>query len=457
MNRVESLLRAAVRDEAAEVGPESVPSFQPAGRPARRRPRPLRNLPSRGTLTPLLAAAAVVAVVALALTLSSVLPGSGAGHRATTGGLAIGPTLGADQVPPYSVALTATGTPPGAHPLTITVRSTLDGRTLATVSPPSGFGTFTLVEGTASATTFLVGAQPWRPAPASRVPARADNETDTAQPVTLFWLRYDPSAGAVRLSLVPVPRLSDVGLASVSVSPDGSRIAVAHRETGDAWIRSQVSVYPLGGGAPHTWSTPDADPTLLPRSITGDVTALSWAADGRSLAFPLSASPGSGVYLLDTGDTGTANLITASRLVLPMPGGARDGFACATAPQLTADCAAVLCGGFALPAGWSGQAAGFPAGPVNQGFAEFSVRTGRLVAILGAARAPVQYKSTTAAGTFINDIFPVLLWASADAQVTVGLTDDGHAAVVRDGHVRRIPWPAAIASPSGTTVPSIAW
>jgi hypothetical protein len=456
MNRVESLLRAAARDEAAEVGPESVPAFEPAGRLARRRPRPRRNLPSRGTLAPLLAAAAVVAVVVLALALSSVLPGSGRGHGAATGPVT-GPTLGADQVPPYSVALTVTGTPAGAHPFTITVRSTLDGRTLATVAPPSGFGTFSLVEGTASATTFLVGAQPWRPAPASRIPARADNETDTAQPVTLFWLRYDPSAGAVRLSLVPVPQLSDVGLAAVSVSPDGSRIAVAHRETGDGWIRGQVTVYPLTGGAAHTWSTPDVDPTLLPRSIIGDVAALSWAAHGRTLAFPLSASPGSGVYLLGTADTGTTSLITASRLVLPMPGGVRDSFYCATAPQLTADGADVLCGGFAVPAGWSMQAKGFPTRPVTQGLAEFSIRTGKLVAILGAARAPVQFKTTAATGTVIKDIFPVLLWTSSDAQVTIGLTDDGHAVVVRDGHVQRIPWSTAIASPSGTTLPSVAW
>ena len=451
------LLRAAARDEAAEVGPESVPSFERAALPSPRR-LPHRSPLSRGALAPALAAAAVVGVVALALTLSSVLPGSGRGPG-SRGGSGIASTLGADQVPPYSVALTVTGTPASAHPFTITVGSTLDGRKLATVPPPSGFGTFALVEGTASPTTFVVGAQPWRPTPTPRNPALAGNVTNTAQPVTLFWLRYDPATDSVRLSLVPVPRLSDAGLTSVSVSPDGSRVAVTHREYGAGWIRSRVTVYPLNGGAPHTWSTPGPTAPGRPQTITGSVSALSWAADGRTLAFPLSGQY-SGVYLLDTDDTGTTSLISASRLVLPMSTGTAGGFSCATAPQLTANGADVLCGGFALPAGWSIAAKGFPTGPVTQGFAEFSVRTGKLIAILGAARAPVRFSVSTPnpyQQSVIDYVLPYLLWASSDAQVTIGLTDGGHAVVVRDGHVQRIPWSASTASPSGSTLPSIAW
>ena len=59
-----------------------------------------------------------------------------------------------------------------------------------------------------------------------------------------------------------------------------------------------------------------------------------------------------------------------------------------------------------------------PTGPVTQGFAESSVRTGKLVAILGAASAPVRFSISTPFST---------------------------------------PWSAAIASPSGSTLPSIAW
>ena len=48
-------------------------------------------------------------------------------------------------------------------PLAIRVESARDGSVLATVEPPSRVGTFSLVEGTANPTTFLVGAQAWRP------------------------------------------------------------------------------------------------------------------------------------------------------------------------------------------------------------------------------------------------------------------------------------------------------
>jgi hypothetical protein len=67
----------------------------------------------------------------------------------------------------------------------------------------------------------------------------------------------------------------------------------------------------------------------------------------------------------------------AGRLAVPISGGVVDGgFVCADAPRLTANGADILCGGIALPAGWSFEAKGYPKGPAMQGFAEFSVRTG---------------------------------------------------------------------------------
>ena len=42
-------------------------------------------------------------------------------------------------------------------------------------------------------------------------------------------------------------------------------------------------------------------------------------------------------------------------------------------------------------------------------------------------------------------------------RVTIGLTDGGHAVVVRDGHVRRIPWPLSIAIPFDSNAPGTAW
>jgi hypothetical protein len=462
MNRVESLLRAAARDEAAEVGPESVPSFAEAGLPAPRRPlarSPLRSGLARGRLAPLLSAAAVLAVVALALTLSKVLPGSGQAPGPRTGS-SVTPAETADAVPPYYVALTATKAPATEHPFTITVRSTLTGKALATVAPPSSFGTFSLVNGTANATTFLVGAQPWHPAPIDSNPLDKQDVANSAQPVTLFWLRYDPTTRAVRLTRLPLPALAGTGLQSVSVSPDGSRVAVAAEDVSKGvMIRTWITVYPLPGGASRTWSAPGSvkgpGGVLEPTAIG----SLSWAADDRTVAFSLIGQR-SGVYLLDTADAGTPELLAASRLAVPLTGQQSNGTFVCDDPLITPSGADVLCGGYTIPAGWSIEAKGYPKGPVTQGFGEFSALTGKLVTILGAVRAPlfqasVQPNPYQQAAT--DDVFPFLLWTGQDARVTIGLMDGGHAVVVRDGHARRIPWPLSIAIPFDSNIPGTAW
>lgn len=449
MNRIESLLHAAVRDEAAEAGQDSVPPFERAGLPVPRRPL-LRFGPLSG---PLLAAAAVVAVVALAVTLSSVLPGSG--HAARPGSRVV-PTQAA--VPPYYVALTATGKPATEHPFTITVRSTLTGKSLATVAPPSGLGTFSIVEGTADQAAFLVGAQPWHPASIGASPGN-----NSAQPVTLFMLRYDPAARGVRLTRVPLPRLAGTGLQSVSISPDGSLVAAAYLKISKGIAKTTwITVYPLHGGAPRTWSAPASVkvPGIPFPQPTNTIGTLSWAANDRTLAFPLTGRS-SGVYLLNTAATGTGSLLAASRLAVPLTGQRSNGdFVCDDDPRLSANGADALCGGYTIPAGWSIEAKGYPRGPVTQGFGEFSVATGKLVAILGAVRAPVSQAGTPPNPydqAVTDDVFPFLLWASPDARVTIGLTDGGHALLVRDGRTRRLPWPLSIAIPFDSNVPGAAW
>jgi hypothetical protein len=467
MNRIESLLRTAARDEAAEVAPESVPSFAGARLPAPRRPlvrSPRRSGLVRGPLAPLLSAVAVVAVVALALTLSRVLPGSGHAPNSRTGS-GIAPTLAADTVPPYYVALTATRAPATGHPFTLAIRSTLTGKALATVTPPREFGTFSLVDGTANPTMFLVGAQPWHPAPIDHNPR---DLTNAAQSVTLFWLRYDPGTHGVRLTRVPLHPLDGTGLQSVSVSPDGARIAVAYQGQGKqlgtepgggdvTWI----TVYSARGGASHSWSAPATVKGYqgLPQR-TNIIGTLSWAADDRTVAFLLTGQR-IGVYLLDTADTGTLDLLNASRLAVPLTGQQSSGnFVCDDGPVITPGGTDVLCGGFTLPAGWSIATKGYPRTTVTQGFGELSLRTGKLVRILGAVRAPLSltggqpnpYLQATT-----DEVFPFLLYASQDAQVTIGLTDGGHAVVVRDGHVRRIPWPLSIAIPFDSNAPGTAW
>ena len=272
----------------------------------------------------------------------------------------------------------------------------------------------------------------------------------------LFWLRYDPSARTVRLSPLPLSPLAATGLTSVSVSPDGSRLAVAYGEPGDTApvVRSWITVYSLPGGASHTWSVPGSFKGAPgQRQTTNFISALSWAADDRTLAFPL-AGQRSGVYLLDTEDTGSTDLLTAGRLAVPIARWVADGdLVCADAPRLTANGAEIVCGAVELPPGWSFEAKGWPTGPVTQGFAEFSVRTGKLVAFLGAVRGPWVFKEPNG---YLEWVFPTLLWASSDAQVTIGMTD-GHAVVVRDGRTQRSPMPDSIVNPLNPNIPGIAW
>jgi hypothetical protein len=97
---------------------------------------------------------------------------------------------------------------------------------------------------------------------------------------------------------------------------------------------------------------------------------------------------------------------------------------------------------------------------VTQGFGEFSLSTGTLVTILGAVRAPLSFTGSQPnpyQQATTDDVFPLLLWTSQDAQVTTGLTDGGHAVVVRDGRARRIPWPPSIAIPFDSNSPGAAW
>jgi len=355
-----------------------------------------------------------------------------------------------------------------------TVRSTLTGKALATVTPPASLGTFSLVDGTASPETFLVGAQPWHPASGS------DNSGNSAQPVTLYLLHYDPATRAARLAPVPLPALpgsislpaltgrgpTGTEMTSVAISPDGTRLAVVYQSVSKGTrIRTWITVYVLDGqNEPRAWSAPgsvkmtfDGHSVMQATNIIGTP---SWSADDATLAFPLIGQHG-GVYLLNTAAAGTSSLLSASRLVVPLTGQQSNGdFVCYDGPRLLANGADVLCGGYTIPAGWSIEAKGFPKGQVTQGFGEFSVTTGRLVAILGQVRAPISlaaspanpYQQETNAGNF-----PFLLWASADAQVTIGLTDGGHAVLVRDGRTRRLPWPLSIAIPYDSAAPGAAW
>lgn len=436
MTRIEDLLRAATREAAAEVTPDSIPPLDPATLPAPRRP----VLRFGGPLTPLLAAAAVVLIVTLSLVLSTVI--------AVPRPPAVIP--GIPGVPPYYVTLTTAQPLPAEDPAELTVRSTFTGKVLATVTAPRPYGQFLLVDGTADDRTFLVGAQVW-------IPEYVGAGEQISEPVRLFLLHYDPSTGQARLSALPLPQFNGLNLQTASISPDGTQIAVAYQDGPRAtWIH----VYTLPGGAERTWSPTLAQEGPSDIGFGRDIPAsIAWAADDRMFSFVWNGKAAVGVHLFDTSVQPGDDLVSASRLVLtasPYMGGTpanSSDFICDDNPFLSANGAYVLCGGYADPARKShGYDPVFPGGPVTQGFGEFSAKTGKLITILGAWRGPVM--TVDAHAEMIT--LPYLLWASPDAKILIGEAG-GHAFVVRDGHRQAIPWSAQISTALGAAAPGAAW
>lgn len=455
MTRIEDLLRAATRDAAAEVRPEDIPPLDPTTLPAPHHQR----WPLRGPFAPLLAAAAVVLVVVLSLVVSTVIavprPAS-----PRPGPLA--------EAPPYYVTLTATGMPADSHPMVLTVRSTATGKVLATVTAPRPYGTFNLVDGTADDRTFLVGAQVWHP---GLFPKDGDLvENNIASPVRLYWLRYDPATGHAALIALPTPQFNGEYLATASVSPDGTRLAV---DDEDSYLR----VYDLSSGTERTWpfDSPDKDGYISWNR--DDPASIGWTADDRTLSFLWAGTMHAneyGVHLADMGVlTRSSGLLPASRLVLslyPVNGHSQaSGFSCDSDPILSANGAYILCGGWVVPTGRKpGSPAGaYPTGPVTQGFAEFSAATGKLITILGASRAPLPTTRVSpvtlgpSAGsgtvTVVNQAaLPYLLWASPDGTTVIG-TANGRGIVAGRGGAQSIPWSSRITVPGGSSVPGAAW
>jgi hypothetical protein len=443
MTRTESLLRIATGQTAAEVTADSMTPLDVSTLPVPRRSLSRAARP----LSPVLAAAAIVAVVAIAVLASHRTP-TGAGGGDTAG------------VPPYYVALTATGAPAASHPVNLTVRSTFTGRVIATVSAPRPYGTFNLVEGTASDRTFLVGAQVWNPGGGAAQPVN-----NIPQPVRLYLLHFDPATGGTSLTAAPIPQLNGEYLQEASISPDGSRVAVGYDSpVSGGYYETSIRIYDLPGGTEHTLSpSPAQIKQAGGLAMDRDNPAtIAWTANDRTISFVWDTVAGDSVRVLNTGITGAGTLLSDSHPVLTVSGsgsGSSD-FVCTSDPFLSANGSYILCGGYTFPRNPGNHGLDlFPKGPVTQGFGEFSATTGKLIAILGPRRAPLSLtRITSAAGDFTtvsNSDLPFLLWADPSASVLLG-TENGHGVVVRDGRVQAIPWSSSITGTKGSQIPAIA-
>ncbi len=289
MNTIEDRLRAATRAAAGTVAPGSAPPLRLPDRPARRFgiPGPPHRGGWRRWAAPLAAAASVIAVVAASLAITS-------GARAPTPGTAATRAAALASVPPYYVALTGYTGDLMAHWHAV-VRATATGTALATVSPPRPYRTFSWVSGAADDRTFVLAAQPWVPGAS---PTRNAN-----QPTKFFLLHFDPATGTAPLTALPITEKEGYRVIGLALSPDGSKLAVLLATPHEPQQSRRIQIFTLATGSEHDW-------TWAGRGWVGTQSSLgqplSWAADGRTLAFQQWTGEHLSVRLLDTAGAGSS-------------------------------------------------------------------------------------------------------------------------------------------------------
>ena len=404
MTRLEDELRATLRATAGKIPPGPPP---PLRLPARRLTRSLP--PSwRGRAVALAAVVLIGALVAGALALASVLtwrPAPASPPFRPQPGSVLG-------VPAYYVALTSpNGHPPGVPPeaTTATIRATATGKVLATVAVPRPYGNFTAVAAAADDRTFVLVAEEGKVAgPALRpVPA-----------ARFFVLHLDPAsataAGQVRLQALPASYVpAGTMVEGLALSAGGTSLAAV---IGDFAV-NKLYVYHLTTGERHVWSASrgvgfgagDSDPGIL-----------SWAADGKTLAFLfIESDHGSqnGVRLLNTSSPGTS-LLADSKLI-----GARNSPPTGSEAVLTPDGRTI----FTVQALFSATAQN------RQRLVSFSAATGKLTAVLNQVSLRANLEQ--------------IQWTNASgSQVLISGPHDtgGGAGVLRGGRYTPIPWSSQI-------------
>lgn len=442
MTRMEELLRTALREDNARIGPSDVRPLKLDEVPYSRRGGTVRYL---AHWRPAFAAAAVVLVVTLSLTLSQMLPGgqprpASSAHPSATVTMSVNGTV-QPVLKAYYAAVTATQSPACCSPQDVTIRDTFTAAVLATVSPPAGYETFAFVTGTGRAGLWIAGAQPWHP---------LDNY-NSAQPVKLFMLSYDAGLRQATLRPLPPPPMhlrhtstATTWLSAEALSADGGRLAIVVGTPAGLDVR----VYTLASGAVRNWAVP-----ALGDPANGWDFSLTWLDNNRTLA--IGAGFGSGmkiapVWYLDTSSPG-GDLAAASRTVtLTFPKAKLLAPARCDTPVATSDGRLLLCSGAAVVTFNN-------AGATSVGIWVFSARTGRLTAAL---------EQRTICCALVGTQFPRIVWASptGDTLILTGITDPnmGTQLFVRapDGRRTQIPWPGGIIHYPGIGnlyEPDVAW
>jgi hypothetical protein len=227
-------------------------------------------------------------------------------------------------VPGYYAETTA-ALNPAYSPGNISFRDTNTGTIAATVKPPHPYQSFGYAFATDIPNTWVAGAQPWHP-------VRDDN---SAQPVTLFEVKFDPATRRVETSKLPIPPILGTELVAVAFSPDAAMLAEVTLTLGPV-VRSSTGspnqtgvavlrVYTMTGG---TGKPRVSSRTLATAPNANYLTdySLTWLGDGRTLAVggtfgsvvPLRAAPA--ILSVDTSVPGRLAAVKTVALKFPPPG-----------------------------------------------------------------------------------------------------------------------------------------
>jgi hypothetical protein len=178
------------------------------------------------------------------------------------------------QVPPYFAELTLTAPVQVMGGEAVAVRSTLTGRVLATVTPPPPYQIFTWVSAADDDRTFVLAAQRYWPIGSGQAGLPAQNRDNTT-PTVFFRMTFDPATHTAKLARLAVPETIHADqLAGMSVSPDGTRLALD--------LRQSIQVVTLATGAVRSWAWPGGG-WIGNNKPVGQV--FSWTADGTTLEF----------------------------------------------------------------------------------------------------------------------------------------------------------------------------
>jgi hypothetical protein len=361
-------------------------------------------------------------------------------------------------VPDYYAETTA-ALNPAYSPDDINFRDTDTGAIAATVKPPHPYQSFGYVFATDIPNTWVAGAQPWHPV----------QDVNSAQPVTLFEVSFNPATRRVETSELPVPPILGTELVTVALSPDAAMLAEVTLTLGPV-VRSSTGspnqtgvavlrVYTMTGGT----GKPRVSSRTLATSSNANYLAdysLTWLGNGQTLAVggtfgsvvPLRPVPA--ILSVDTSVPGRLAAVKTVALKFPPPGQATFDAktavptGCWGAPIATSDGDGIVCGGLAATAMNAG-------GYTNVGIWGFDARTGQLTAT---------WDRHSICCVDPDTVYPNVLWVSPTDRVFVAtgyaVANQGADLYVQNWNgPHQVPWPGLLHYPMLANIvePAVAW